>query len=403
MSDQFKIDDDGQCRSCKKVPAAGECIQCYSCTGIIHAICNEANVETRVATKTTVNQFNISSTKRNFKFYCDVCLTKMEISKADADSKRVEILEAKMEGIDKQLGEIMKVLTESRNPQASKVNNQHVSKLPEDNIWADAKRLESVKAPEPKSVLVISKDADLNKNLENQNVIEKIVMENEIPLTNSHKSESGDIVLVCENKEARDTLKSLVHSTDVGITMTSPKAKQVPITIVGLPRDCSKEGAVKMLVMQNHFIKKFSAVNNIDEHINIHFIKPLKNKPTMFQIFASVSPVLRDGLRTYKDKVVIGLSSCKIYDRKQVRRCNNCQKFGHFAKECTTLNDPKCGKCGENHRTDSCLSENRKCINCVRNNLHDTNHPASYYKCPCVVKHQEDSLNSKRSLSNHQR
>ena len=156
-----------------------------------------------------------------------------------------------------------------------------------------------------------------------------------------------------------------------------------------------------MLVMQNQFIKKFSAVNKIDEHINIHVIKPLKNKPTVFQILASVSPVLRDGLRIHKDKVVIGLLPCKIYDRKQVRRCNNCQKFGHFAKECPTLDDPKCGKCGEDHRTDSCSSENRKCINCVRGNLPDTNHAAFYYKCPCVIKHQEDSLNSKRNPNNH--
>ena len=158
-----------------------------------------------------------------------------------------------------------------------------------------------------------------------------------------------------------------------------------------------------MLVMQNQFIKKFSAVNKIEEHINIHVIKPLNNKPDIFQIFASVSPVLRDGLRINKDKVVVALSPCRIYDRKLVRRCNNCQHFGHFAKECPTSDEPKCGKCAENHRTDLCTSEVRKCVNCMRNNLLDANHPAFYYKCPCVIKHQENSLNSKKNPNNNPR
>ena len=403
MADQFKIDDVGHCKSCGKVPAPGETVQCYACREIIYALCSEANTDNRVATKTMVSAFLLPSTKSNFMFYCDVCLTKFEISKADDDSKRVDILEGKIEGIDQQLGKIMELLTTSKAPYTPKVNNQSVPKLPKDNIWADARRLESIKAPQPKAALVISKDADLNKNKANHNVIEQIVMDNEIPLTNSHKNESGDIVLICENREARDTLKTLVQNTDSGITMTSPKAKLVPISIVGLPRNCSKEDAVKMFVMQNQFIKKFSAVNKIEEHINIHLIKPLNNKPDMFQIFASVSPVLRDGLRINKDKVVIGLSPCKVYDRKLVRRCNNCQHFGHFAKECPTSDEPKCGKCAENHRTDLCTSEVRKCVNCIRNNLLDTNHAAFYYKCPCVIKHQEDSLNSKKNPNNNPR
>ena len=50
-------------------------------------------------------------------------------------------------------------------------------------------------------------------------------MGNEIPLTNSHKNESVDIVFIYENREAKDTLKTLVHNTDAGITMTSKKLK----------------------------------------------------------------------------------------------------------------------------------------------------------------------------------
>ena len=144
-------------------------------------------------------------------FYCDVCLTKFEVSRANTDSKRVNILEDKMNGIDvkintivgelnkingidKQLEEIKKVLTDSNGvrPAKSEVKKAH-HVLPTDNIWADTNRLATVKAPEPKSVLVISKDNDSQKHIENQSVIEKIVMDNEIPLTKTHRS---DTVLV---------------------------------------------------------------------------------------------------------------------------------------------------------------------------------------------------------------
>ena len=103
MADHFKIDGDGHCKTCNKVPTSGEIVQCYSCTECVHVICNGASsADERVATKTMITGFLLPSTKRNFMFYCDVCLTKMEISKSETDSKRVDILEDKMNGIDKQ-------------------------------------------------------------------------------------------------------------------------------------------------------------------------------------------------------------------------------------------------------------------------------------------------------------
>ena len=163
--------------------------------------------------------------------------------------------------------------------------------------------------------------------------------------------------------------------------MILPKVKQVPITIVGRPRDCSKEEAIKMLVLQNQHIKKFSTVNNIKDHITTHYIKPLRNKPTLVQIFASVSSVLDKGFLIFKNKVIRSLLPCKVYDGKQVKGCNKCQQFGHFVKDWSTLGDPKCAKYGEYLRIDSCSSETRNCLNCARN-LTDTCHPAFYYKGP---------------------
>ena len=408
MAEQFKLDGAGTCPTYEKLPVPGESIQCFSCNGFFHAICNGAGAEDRVATKTMVNSFLLASTKRNFTFNCNICMTNLEINKTETESKRVDILETKMNGIDKHLAEIKKFLTENNKPNASKtVEHKKQHNLPNDNIWSDPKRLATVKAPEPKAVLVINKEANMQKNLETRNVIEKIVMDNDIPLAETHQTQHGNMVLVCESKEARDELKDLVQTANHEISMTSPSTKEIPITIVGLPKECGNEEVIKMIVLQNQFIKKFATVNNIEEHIKIHVIKPLRNKPTVFQVLASVSPVLRVGLRKYNNKLVICLTSCKVYDRQQIKRCYNCQHLGHFAKNRPTPAETHCGKCSGKHRTGECSSEERKCINCVRNNVAASDHSVNYHKCPTFVKHQEslqkNTLNSKPGEQNERR
>ena len=150
----------------------------------------------------------------------------------------------------------------------------------------------------------------------------------------------------------------------------------------------------------NEFLKSFCIQNKLEDHIKIHAVKPLRNKPTLFQAFASVSPVLRDGLRQHKDSIVVVLSRCKVYERKQVRRCNNCQLYGHG---CPTSTISHCGICSENHRSDQCQSTDRKCINCVRSGESLDSHPAYFYNCPVLLKYLKDrqkgdSLNSSSTV-----
>ena len=119
-----------------------------------------------------------------------------------------------------------------------------------------------------------------------------------------------------------------------------------------------------------------------------------------YQVFASVSPILRTGIRKFRDKLVMGLTSCKVYDRQHTKRCNNCQMFGHFVKDCPTPNSHYCGKCSANHRTDSCSSNERKCINCIRNNIPESAHCTFDHKCPSLKKYQEH-LNLHHNRTNH--
>ena len=160
--------------------------------------------------------------------------------------------------------------------------------------------------------------------------------------------------------------------------MKTPQELLSTVTIVGLPKEYQKEEVINMLVMQNCYIKKFAVSNKIQDHMKIYAIRPLKNNPSCFQAFANVSSVLREGYKFFKDKVTIGLTSCKIYDRLDVKKRNKCQKFGRYAKDCPTQDVNICGKCTGNHRTSDCDSLVQKCAN----NMEDVHHQTTSYKCP---------------------
>ena len=101
------------------------------------------------------------------------------------------------------------------------------------------------------------------------------------------------------------------------IEIHTPKSIRPSITIVGLPKDYSKDEVVQMLVLQNGLIKDFSNSNDINDHIEIFAIQPLKNNPTCYQVFANVSKTLREGFTRLNNKITIGLKRCKVYDRFQ--------------------------------------------------------------------------------------
>ena len=396
MADIFKIGDDSTCQSCTKIPTQGECVKCFSCKSVFHAICENTNNDNKVATKSMIATFLTPSTKDNFQFFCNTCLTKLENSMAESETERISTLEKNFYNMEAKLDEIKEIL---KNKETVKTSSPKSSNAVRSSIWLDKDKLETIKAPPAKSVLVVKKVEDQEKSVENQSIVETAIMNHNISVVESYKNRSGDLMVVCETEDTRNELKNLVTSCSDDIVMNTPREIRPAITIVGLPREYKKEEIINMLVVQNGYIKKFAVSNNIYDHIKIYVIRPLKNDASCFQVFADVSSVLREGFRHYKDKVTLGLTTCKIYDRYHIKRCYNCQNFGHYAKDCPTTNVHNCGMCSEDHQTKDCESLVHKCINCVRNNISDIHHTATSYKCPCLIKEQDllkKKLNNER-------
>ena len=245
-----------------------------------------------------------------------------------------------------------------------------------------------VKAPPTPSVLVVGNTDDDDKNKENFQIVEKKIMENRIPLQNTYRNTQGELCLVCDSKESRDKLNDIVLNTDINVQTKTPNGIRPSISIVGVPKDCSLEEITDMLVKQNKDISRFADTNSIHDHFKPLVVRPLKKDETKFQVFATISNVLREGFTYLKDKITIGLVSCKVYDQYHAKRCNKCQHYGHYVKDCPS-DEQFCAKCGDKHATSTCQSVVQKCINCVRSGAETHDHYAYDSSCPSYKKEQE--------------
>ena len=144
-------------------------------------------------------------------------------------------------------------------------------------------------------------------------------------------------------------------------------------------------------------------MNQKKDHLRLLDIKPLRRDPELFQAIFKISKQLRLLLERKNDRLIIGITSCKVYDRPDrlfVKRCAHCQRYGHFQAQCEHKEDPRCARCGGNHETINCKDETvvSKCINCVRAGHASTDHSSSYHKCPVYLSELEKA---KKLAPNH--
>ena len=250
----FKLDDEGICNKCLDLALDSEWIECTSCNCRFHAVCNVQ--DGKRITKTNFSLYKASSTKRNFKLYfCDACLTKFEMNKANTESVRVKKLEECIKVIMTELKEI-KGAFHSRQ-QADTVIDTKETQISGAN---------SSSSPEP--TLFIDQAADEEINRLNMGEIENIVVQNQPMIKKSFRNKNKKLVVVCDSMEARDKLKHQIENKTDDIEIKTPKEKKSVVSIVGIERALDKEEVSEMPIKQNAFLQKFSS-EEIADHINV--------------------------------------------------------------------------------------------------------------------------------------
>ena len=226
----FQLKEDGICSTCNSLALEFEFVQCTFCKNKFHAVCSSCTADDKWATKSMISMFKAASTKRNFNFLCNNCLTAMETNMADYDGIRMRRMEENMERIGSELLEIKKLVARKDVVPANK--SQETIKPPQAGIWFDRERLASVKAKPAESVLVLNKAADSTCDKNNFDLVENTVVESQIPVTKSYKDKSGNHVVICDSVQSRDALKEQVSALNNNIEMKTPKEKRPIIPLV---------------------------------------------------------------------------------------------------------------------------------------------------------------------------
>lgn len=116
--------------------------------------------------------------------------------------------------------------------------------------------------------------------------------------------------------------------------------------------------------------KRQCAINHLsNDSITYKFSIPSKRKANIKSVVVETIPAVHRHLMS-QTAWLDGFDKYPVDNFLPIKRCSNCQKFGHNAGKC--YDDPRCGKCAGHHETKSCNNTSIRCANCIsKKNMYD--------------------------------
>ena len=392
MTEQFRVNA-GKCNSCVGQIDDNEVMTCFRCKENFHAVCNGSNV---ICNKSLLALYHQRSTKRNFVWYCDCCLTQLELVTTESQSSlspKVRDIENKLDLLTAKVSSITDILAPSSTT-ALPQGNSHFS----NSVWQNTSRITILKNS-------LSGSPDLEQ-------LEKRIVDGHIAITNSKRNHKGDVIITCPTSAAANKVKELANEVLPDHTVNDPLVKYSWINVVGFETNHSSDAIFDLLIANNSAFEslKGKTQEDVAEYLAVKVVKPCLKNPSVYRALIKVSKSLREVIKLGKDKLRIGLYLCTVYDQApQIRRCNKCQKYGHWVAECNLENGQACAKCASTlHETRNCPNPSQsKCINCIRAGIvnHHQPHAADSSACPCFVEYRKTSYasNGNTDLSQNNR
>ena len=368
-----QIDTNGSCSSCSHEVNEVDTVQCFECKLVFHAVCEEA-VSPYCTNKSWLSTFK-KLKRSNFLFLCDLCLTRKENNQASTINDQISSLTETVNTLVKEFSTFKNQSTDIPNTEEK------------EQSWSNAKRVARMKT----SLCIKSKGAPVN--LEK---VEEIVAANSIQVSKTVVKDNGDVYVELPSLENREKLTPLLsEEAFAGNEVVNVKSKLPSISVLNVKQFTSKEEFIEKVKLQNPTIKDL--LDNGSEFSIVFAKEPredAKNHRQKFhQVVARVSEDVRQAIKKNNDKLYIDLCAHNVVDRFFVKRCNKCQNFGHYEKDCQK--QACCGYCKGNHLSKDCKdvqegdSANYKCINCDRGGKESTGHSTHWHKCPTYMELQK--------------
>lgn len=206
------------------------------------------------------------------------------------------------------------------------------------------------------------------------------------------------VLLRCETEENLNKLKSEI-SEKCDQLIVAPNKKYNPRIIIKFVNiDVANDDLYDDIVSHN--------TNILPSDIKI--IKTIQLKSNKFKhIVLEISPSAYSNIAKNGYKISTAWEIFKVENHLYIKKCFQCNGFGHIKKDCTSLN-PICPKCSGDHAANECSATFRKCCNCTKYNesvkefskFFPTDHSAMDKICPLYIK-KCDLLSSKVIYENY--
>ena len=431
-----QVDSSGTCSSCETDTNESEVLQCVECQQFYHAVCDNS---TPYGSKTFITQFKKVKVD-NYLFFCDICKTKREYIEASDIRRQLNDLVETIKGLSKEVFSLktnqvdqrkhlpidlvetikelsMEIKTLKNNQvthatqhqpndlvetvqelaveirslkdnQVMQITQQptnvtHIPSIP--SPWKDQRRTENVKS----SLLIKSNGVQVDMKKVNE-----LATNNSIQVTKTTVKENGDVYVDMPSKESQEKLAPLLADVAGNENIVQLKSKLPTISILDVSEFTSKEDFIEKVKQQNPRIKE--KIDQGSEFSIVFCRKPNENAPEhkkFYQVVVRVSDDIRQILKQTNNKIYMDLHAHLVVDRFYIKRCNRCEKFGHYQKDCP--NTARCGYCMGAHLSSECREvdegdhQHYKCGNCKDAGKKETGHSTHWHKCPEYIEQQK--------------
>jgi len=392
------VDDAGNPITQPRVIPTLELISCRSCKLTFHGCGCTGLPKNKPAWSTVslVKSFNSETTKPNFLFLCDECLTSFEQREADVESERITRLEKRLINVE---GKILSELSElkSLSSKAPVPSPPPVVPTPPNPLWTDPARLDKLKVP---ATFMVRPDSGGNAPV-SLSKIGELADKQSIPVHSTSSDPQGRTWITTQDQESCDKLKLQLSQGESPVDKSSivdVYNKTPTVVLVGLQEELDKEVIFDTIRRVNSFGSLMNSTS-----FRILSVKQTKKSKQgsvpVFQCVVAVSDIIRKSIEDNKNRVYFRGNALRAYDQFYIKRCNTCQSFHHYSHKCTSAT-PVCANCAGNHCTADCTvdtsdTSNLRCANCGKlGNGGDVRHRASDPNCPSFLHEQVKLKNS---------
>ena len=213
-----------------------------------------------------------------------------------------------------------------------------------------------------------------------------------IPVKSCRATSRGSVVVKFPHGEAKAEAKALVGSTAdfVEVAVSEPKKMLPKMTLLDVPPSLPDSEIISDILDKNPQIKELL---NARHTLTLFFSRVRDGtKMAVLKMF----PDVRNAIARSGNRVFLGLTSCRAFDRFWATQCRHCQKFGHTKDRCPAKNTfPTCSFCAGPHASLDCPDKSvLKRVNCssLGSLAERCHHSASSLDCPVTISERNKAM-----------